>query len=68
MGKLTNKIIKWSIITKTTGIFIQILASVDYFVNGGYAWPWLLITGVVITNLGGTIMFKACRRAGCKVF
>lgn len=67
MNKLTDKFVKWSIILKTTGVFVQVLATLDFFMNGSYAWPWLILGGVVITNSGIICKYFSCRRAGCNL-
>lgn len=62
MSKATAKRIKWPIIATTTGVFIQLMATLDFFITNGYAWPWLLLAGETLTNVGVMLLLKFCRR------
>lgn len=64
MNRKTYFCIRASFVLKATGLFVILLAVIDYIFGAPYTWPWLLLTGVSLTN-GGIGLFYLTNRRRC---
>lgn len=62
MGPKTHHGVRASYVLKATGQFVLLLACFDYLHGDPIAWPWLLLTGVVIANAGTALLHGVTRR------
>lgn len=69
MRRDTRATIRWSFIAKSAGLALQLAAVLDYFFGDPFAWPWLLLAGVALANLGTAALYvftrKSCRCQEC---
>lgn len=62
MGPKTHHGVRLAYVLKSSGHFTLLLACFDYLHGDPIAWPWLLLTGVAITNMGTALLHAVTRR------
>jgi hypothetical protein len=63
MSRGARESVRWAFIAKSAGQAVQIAAAADYFIGDPRAWPWLLLSGVALSNLATALLFHINRRA-----
>lgn len=63
MTRRTAEGIRWGYVLRATGLFMLLLAVVDWLVGEPRTWPWLLLSGVVVATAGSALLHIATRRA-----
>lgn len=67
MGRDTAESVRWSFVAKSAGLALQLAAALDYFLGDPYAWPWLMLAGVALANVGTAALYVLNRKAaGCQ--
>ncbi|WP_068634893.1 hypothetical protein [Thauera butanivorans] len=65
MGRCTRGRIRWAYIAKAGGQFVLLASVADYLLGDPYAWPWLMLVGVALSN-AGTAGIHMLNRRQCK--
>lgn len=63
MSRLTHHGVRLAYILKATGLFMVLLAVLDYMHGNPITWPWLLLTGVTFQTGGSALLHVATRRS-----
>jgi len=62
MSPGTRASIRFGFIAKAGGLGVVVAAVADFFLGDPYAWPWLMLAGVALSNAGTACIYMANRR------
>lgn len=69
MSPCTRFSIRMAFVAKATGLATVFAAVLDYFFGDPYAWPWLMLAGLALSNAGTAGIYmvnqRCCRCPEC---